>query len=148
VDAGEARSFVMFTVGPQHQLCRTWVGRAADGRVVRVLTDLGLLGLDPEIDPKHPLRRYGPSPAHDPPPPPLDLPPDHPEVKTRIRRMSRWIAREGAVAESEAVVVLEVRLPEHSWLNDYSVWYRRADNSGRLATVGEFRRRFTELAER
>jgi hypothetical protein len=110
---------------------------------VRVLTDLGLLGLDPEIDPTQPLRAYGPSPAHDPPPGPIELPPQHPEVSTGIRAMSRWIPREGAVGEPGAVTVLEVRAAEHSWLNDCSVWYRRADNSGRLATVGEFKRRFT-----
>jgi len=147
VDAGETGSFVMFTVGPQHQLCRTWAGRAADGRVVRVLTDLGLVGLDPQIDSKHPLRAYGPSPAHDPPPPPLEPPSDHPEIKSGIRASSRWVAREGAAVEPGTVTVLEVRSPEHSWLNAYSVWYRRADNSGQLATTHEFKRRFTKLAE-
>jgi len=37
----------MCTVGPQHQLCRTWSGVAAHGRVVQLVTDLGLLELDP-----------------------------------------------------------------------------------------------------
>lgn len=39
--------FVCCTVGPQHQSCRTWIGRGADGDVVRVVTALGLLSLDP-----------------------------------------------------------------------------------------------------
>lgn len=36
------------TVGPQHQLCRTWVGLGSDGVVAQLVTDLGLLDLDPE----------------------------------------------------------------------------------------------------
>jgi hypothetical protein len=51
VDGGEAGSLVMFTVGPQHQNCRTWAGLAPDGRIARLLTDLGLLGLDPTSKP-------------------------------------------------------------------------------------------------
>ncbi len=37
----------MFPVGPQHQLCRTWSGLAAQGRVVQLVAGLGLLELDP-----------------------------------------------------------------------------------------------------
>ena len=37
----------MCSVGPQHQLCRTWSGLSAHGRVVQLVTDLGLLELDP-----------------------------------------------------------------------------------------------------
>jgi hypothetical protein len=37
----------MCTVGPQHQLCRTWSGHSAHGRMVQLVTDLGLLELDP-----------------------------------------------------------------------------------------------------
>jgi len=47
IDRGEAGSAVLFTVGPQHAVCRTWRGLSADGRVVRLVTDLGLLELDP-----------------------------------------------------------------------------------------------------
>jgi hypothetical protein len=36
----------MCTVGPQHQLCRTWIGSSSDDEVVALVTDLGLLGLD------------------------------------------------------------------------------------------------------
>lgn len=47
VDGGEAGSLVMFSVLPQHQLCRTWIGTTSDGSVARLLTDLGLLDVDP-----------------------------------------------------------------------------------------------------
>ncbi len=47
VDGGEVGSLVMFTVGPQHQDCLTWIGRSEDGRIVRLVTDLGLMGIDP-----------------------------------------------------------------------------------------------------
>jgi hypothetical protein len=46
LDAGPAGGMAMCTVGPQHQLCRTWVGRSVDGRVVALVTDLGLLEAD------------------------------------------------------------------------------------------------------
>jgi hypothetical protein len=46
-NGGERGSLVMFSVGPQHQTCRTWAAWTADGKLVRVLTDLGLLELDP-----------------------------------------------------------------------------------------------------
>ena len=36
----------MCTVGPQNQLCQSWAGRSVDGRVVQLVTDLGLLDLD------------------------------------------------------------------------------------------------------
>ncbi len=51
VDAGDAGSLVMFTVGPQHQDCRTWAGLTPDGRIARLVTDLGLLDLDPTDQP-------------------------------------------------------------------------------------------------
>jgi hypothetical protein len=47
IDRGDVGSLVMFAVVPQHQDCRTWAGLTSDGRVVRLLTDLGLLELDP-----------------------------------------------------------------------------------------------------
>ncbi|QGG94565.1 hypothetical protein GH723_05280 [Actinomarinicola tropica] len=34
------------SVGPQHQVCRTWVGRTEAGHAVAAVTDLGLLDLD------------------------------------------------------------------------------------------------------
>ena len=44
----------MCTVGPQHQLCRTWLGTAADGAVLQLVTDLGLLDLDLGAEPALP----------------------------------------------------------------------------------------------
>lgn len=51
IDRGDVGSLVMFAVVPQHQDCRTWAGLTSDGRVVRLLTDLGLLDLDPSESP-------------------------------------------------------------------------------------------------
>jgi hypothetical protein len=45
LDAGGHGAIAMCTVGPQHQLCRTVVGAAADGRILALVTDLGLLDL-------------------------------------------------------------------------------------------------------
>lgn len=42
-----AGRIVAFTVGPQDQDCRTWVGVNASGCPVRIFCDLGLLGLTP-----------------------------------------------------------------------------------------------------
>lgn len=55
-DGGAAGTIVYCTVGPQHQLCRTWLGTAS-GRLVAVVTDLGLLGLDLAENPARPWRR-------------------------------------------------------------------------------------------
>ena len=51
VDGGDVGSLVMFAVLPQHQDCRTWAGLGSDGRIVRLVTDLGLLDLDPPNSP-------------------------------------------------------------------------------------------------
>lgn len=50
IDGGPAGSLVMCSVGPQHQLCRTWVGTDDAGEVTALVTDLGLLELDLEVD--------------------------------------------------------------------------------------------------
>ena len=63
VDGGEAGSLVFCTVGPQHQMCRTWVGTAARGRVVAVVTDLGLLDLDLASEALPPWSPGGPAGA-------------------------------------------------------------------------------------
>lgn len=47
LDGGELGAMVMCTVGPQHQTCLTWTGHDAGGRVVAVVTDLGLLPPNP-----------------------------------------------------------------------------------------------------
>lgn len=47
LDGGEQGSMVMCTVGPQHQTCLTWTGYDAEGRLVAVITDLGLLEPNP-----------------------------------------------------------------------------------------------------
>jgi hypothetical protein len=54
LDAGDAGSLLMCSVGPQHQECRTWLGVDEGGRVVGVVTDLGLLDLDLESDARLP----------------------------------------------------------------------------------------------
>lgn len=48
--SGDLGQAVAFSVGPQSQECLTFAGHAADGRLVTVLTDLGLLDLDPRRD--------------------------------------------------------------------------------------------------
>lgn len=54
VDAQEAGTLVLCSVGPQHQECRTWVAAATDGTPAAVVTDLGLVQLDPCEDPALP----------------------------------------------------------------------------------------------
>lgn len=54
MDGGDAGSLVMCSVGPQHQLCRTWLGKSDAGEVVALVTDLGLIDLDPGVDPRLP----------------------------------------------------------------------------------------------
>ena len=44
-------SLVLFTVGPQHGECLTFTGHDDAGRITRVVTDLGLLDLDPRTRP-------------------------------------------------------------------------------------------------
>ncbi len=51
LDGGPAGTMVFCTVGPQHQMCRTWLGTTASGNPAAVVTDLGLLGIDPESEP-------------------------------------------------------------------------------------------------
>jgi len=51
VPGPQAGQAVAFSVGPQHQECITFVGRTSDERVVSVITDLGLLDLDPRHQP-------------------------------------------------------------------------------------------------
>ena len=53
VEGGEEGTIVLCTVGPQHQLCRTWLGTASD-RPVAVVTDLGLLEIDLVENPARP----------------------------------------------------------------------------------------------
>jgi hypothetical protein len=48
LDRGEPGTIVAFTVVPQDQECSTWVGNDEAGNATRLITDLGLLPLDPE----------------------------------------------------------------------------------------------------
>ena len=50
-DGDDELSLVLFTVGPQHGECLTFAGHDAAGRITRVVTDLGLLDLDPRTRP-------------------------------------------------------------------------------------------------
>jgi hypothetical protein len=54
LDLAGAGTVVIVTIVEQYPTCRTWVGRDVDGAIVQVLTDLGLLGLDPIADPMLP----------------------------------------------------------------------------------------------
>jgi len=44
-------SFVAFSVGPQHQLCRSWIGLDSVGQICRVVTALGLIDINPTAGP-------------------------------------------------------------------------------------------------
>jgi hypothetical protein len=46
VDAGDAGSLVVFTIGPQHHDCRTWAGLTSEGKIARLVTELGPLHFD------------------------------------------------------------------------------------------------------
>ncbi len=132
VDTEELGSIVMFTVAPQHQLCRTWAARSPAGDVTRVISDLGLLHVDPAAHPDEPLRAG--------PPPPE---PDHemvlsvPEQQAGVARGQRFRAAGGTVT------VLEVTLPDIAWPGTLAVWFRwDATRTGDVLSAAEFRERF------
>jgi hypothetical protein len=50
-DGDDELSLVLFTVGPQRGECLTFAGYDDIGRVTRVITDLGLLDVDPRTGP-------------------------------------------------------------------------------------------------
>jgi hypothetical protein len=138
VDAEDLGSIVMFHVLPQHQLCRTWAGRAADGTIATVVSDLGILHVDPEMTPEDPLRPGSP-PAE----------PSHarviskPEREAGVTSGKRYRAVGGGT--DHTVTVLEVTLPEHSWLRTLSVWYRwDGSRAGDILPVEEFHRQFEQ----
>ena len=143
VDAGELGSIVMFTVGPQHQLCRTWAGYAEDGRIVRVVSDLGLIHLNPGLHPNDPMRpglylgRVGRAvPAGE----------SEPERGSGVVRNTKWVARSETGLGEGTVKVLEVLAPAHNWLRTRAVWYRWEDSrAGNLLPADEFKRRFEAL---
>jgi hypothetical protein len=54
LDGGQAGGIAMCSVGPQHQLCRRWIGTSAADTIVSLVTDLGLLQLDLDGDPMLP----------------------------------------------------------------------------------------------
>lgn len=141
VDAGELGSIVMFTVGPQHQLCRTWAGYAEDGRIARVLSDLGLLHLNPEEHPADPLRPGSPWVEEIGP-----IPKSQPQLATGITYGEQWVPRAGVRLEEGTVTVLEVLLPEHNWLRTHAVWFRWDESrAGNLLPADEFKRSFEPL---
>jgi hypothetical protein len=141
VDAAELGSIVMFTVGPQHQLCRTWAGYAQDGRIARVVSDLGLIHLNPELHPNDPMQPGSPWDEAVGP-----FPPNEPERRSGLVRNTRWIARCEVGLGEGTVKVLEVLSPAHNWLRTLAVWYRWEDSrAGNLLPADEFKRRFDSL---
>jgi hypothetical protein len=141
VDAGELGSIVMFTVGPQHQLCRTWVGYAEDGRIARVLSDLGLIHLNPELHPSEPMRPGSPWDESVGP-----FPPGEAYRRAGVVRNTQWEAGSRGGLDDGTVTVLEVLSPEHNWLRTLAVWYRWDDSrAGNLLPADEFKRRFESL---
>jgi hypothetical protein len=104
--------------------------------VVRVVTDLGLVNVDPERNPSDPLR---PAPPRDEPLEPLPV--REPERVTGVSDRKRWIPLDG-LGEG-TVTVLEVMMPEHNWLGTHAVWYRwDGSRAGHLLPADEFKRRF------
>lgn len=146
IDVQEHGSVVAFTVGPQHQVCRTWVGRGSDGRVARVVTDLGLFGLDLEADPALPWETDGWTGR-----PQKRARKRVPEERRRIvpawggcgiARGDVWRPAAGAEAD-RTVTVLEVLATEQCWLGSTSIWYRWDESRiGELAAIDEFFERF------
>jgi hypothetical protein len=51
VESPSLGGIAMCTVGPQHQLCRTWLGASETDAPLMLVTDLGLLDLDPADSP-------------------------------------------------------------------------------------------------
>jgi hypothetical protein len=136
VDAEDLGSIVMFHVLPQHQLCRTWAGRAADGKIVHVVSDLGILHVDPEMNPDEPLRSGSP-PAE----PSYERFLSKPEREAGVASGERYLAVDEA--RGGTVTVLEVMLPEHCWLGAPAVWYRwDGSRVGDVLPAEEFRRQF------
>ena len=138
IDAGELGSIAMFTVRMNHQICRTWIGRSPTGEIVRCVSDLGILHIDPETNPHEPLKP-GPPPTK----PTFELPLTETERDTGIARNRRYRALD---QPADTVTVLEIRDAEHSWLGVPSVWYRRdSDRAGELLPVDEFNRRHSPI---
>jgi hypothetical protein len=135
VDAGDRGTIVAFTVGPQHQQCRTWAGYGTDGTVVAVVTDLGLVGVDPTLHPDDPLRP-GPAPHPDRPAYQFPVGPGGVRVGDRLEairgsdRGRRATVREGVLAE-------------WSWLHVDSVRVCWEDTrAGELLPAADVRERF------
>jgi hypothetical protein len=126
----------MFSVLPQHQLCRTWLGRGADGTPTRVLSDLGLIHVNPESNPDAPMTPSEPlpEPVHEHITNPL-------EAKTGVHRGKRYRSVDEAVTET--VTVLDIAAADYSWLHTDAVWFRwDLRRVGDILRACEFRARF------
>jgi len=136
VDAGELGSIVMFKVLPQHQGCRTWAGWGPDGSVARIVSDLGILHIDPERNPSDPLVPGSPPQGTD----------DHgglASLDSDAGAVPGGRYRPADGAPHDTVTVLEVMHPQHSWLRTESVWYRWDQTRvGDVLPASEFRRHF------
>jgi hypothetical protein len=134
-------SIVAFSVGPQHQCCRTWLGRGEDGEPTRVLTDLGLLNLDPAANPDLPLR-----PQRRAADPPTRRPrPQTPNEKAvgiasdELRIRAEDLGR----ANPRWIRVAEVLESSETWLRQPAVAYYWTDTrAGELLPATAFATRF------
>lgn len=119
------------------ELCRTWAGRAPDGTIARIVSDLGLLHVDPAAHPDDPLR-----PGSPPAEPTYERVLAPPELEAGVASGDRY------GADGDTVTVLEVMRAEHSWLRTVSVWFRRdRTRAGDILPAAEFRQRSGRVAK-
>jgi hypothetical protein len=139
VDTGKDGSIVMFSVLPQHQLCRTWLGRTTDGVPARIVSDLGLLHLDPEANPDAPMT------PGDPPSEPLYEHVPHPlETQTGVTFGKPYRSVNEEITET--VTVLDISPSDFSWLHTDAVWFRwDRRRIGDVLPAVDFRARFAPI---
>jgi hypothetical protein len=101
-----------------------------------VVSDLGIIHVDPEMNPDEPLR-----PGSPPVEPSCERIANEPERVAGVASGERFRAVDRA--SGDTVTILEVMLPERSWLRALSVWYRwDGSRAGDALPAEEFRRRF------
>jgi hypothetical protein len=153
IDHPEHGGIVAFTVGPQHQFCRTWRGLDSHGRVVRLYTDLGLLDHDPAGRPiaETPMdrgteQRHQEEAAYEPP----ALTPDMTAREAGIpQRVYLFRANHGSPHGGGIVRAHEHLDPADSWADEELIWFSRQDTKiGQALPTREFLTHFTPISPR
>jgi hypothetical protein len=150
VDHPEHGSIVCFTVGPQHQFCRTWRGLDRHGRAIRLYSDLGLLDHDPSGRPitETPQNRgreqaLAEEAVYEPP----ILHPGMSAAEAGIpQRAHRFRANPGSPYGEGTVRAHEPLDPAHSWAVEELIWFSWEDTKiGQALPTRAFLTHFTAI---